>query len=357
MNVHISLTDAELPLSVEFIDFVERWISNEPFDGTDWTDFGRERVIIDRCVSRQDIRHRTAKLIGDPEGRRHVSRAYELFVALFAEDAATLRAVHERFRFIPVVGIPRSGGKYLTKQLLRSHGHDPRTVPEVLGHDGFPHAEPWRFGWARTLRAMAEYLAMVEIFFGAVPSRDQITTVPKKATKAIYAASLFRTALGAPDEGIITVRHPAPACVSTYETVGGLPPGGRFAVRGNIERSCESELASLGVSRAELERMDYFDAYLRYWENYHLRLAVESASIARTYRVVPFGAKYSMDEARHLARHSPVVDLQIEEFLPHDRRPLRADWMDKAEHALRRVAEQWQRVGLDFPAAEINAAL
>ncbi|WP_214325396.1 hypothetical protein [Nonomuraea sediminis] len=349
MSVHINLTDAELRPSIEFIDFLERWISKEPFDGTSWSERGRERVGTERRASRQDVRERTARLIDGDEGERYVARAYELFVALLIGDEATLNTVHARFRFIPVVGIPRSGGKYLTKQLLRAHGYDPKTVPEVLGHDGFPHAGPWRFGvsgngWTRSLQAMAEYLTMVELFFAC----DQIATVPKKATKAVYAAGLFRTALGAPDEGLITVRHPVPSCVSTYETAGGLPPGGRFAVRGNIERSCESELMSLGFSRAELCRMDYFDAYLRYWENYQVRLAMGSAVIAREPRVLAFGAE------RYLAR---VTHPSIEEFHVRDRHPLRPDWMEKSEHALRRVAEQWERVGLEFPVTDVNAAL
>lgn len=334
MSVHISLTAAEVPPSAEFVDFLENWVSGQPFDGTTWSEFGRERVNADR---RADVLERIERIIDDPEGERQVARAYELYVALLIGDVATLRAVHERFRFVPVVGIPRSGGKYLVKQLLRDHGHDPATVPEALGHDGFPHAEPWRFGWTRTLRAMAEYLTMVEIFFGG----DRTATVPKKATKAVYASALFRTALGVPAEGVITVRHPVPACVSTYETAGGPPAGGRFAVRGNIERSCASELMSLGFSRAELQRLDYFDAYLRYWENYHVRLAMESAAIAGAFRIVPFGT-------------TPYPS--AEEFHLREERVPRSDWMERAEPALRRVAQQWERVGLEFPSAEIGAA-
>ena len=44
MSVRITLTDDVFPPSSEFIDFLQKWISNEPFDGTSWRQFGSERV-------------------------------------------------------------------------------------------------------------------------------------------------------------------------------------------------------------------------------------------------------------------------------------------------------------------------
>ena len=172
MSVRITLTDDVFPPSRDFIDFLQQWISNEPFDGTSWGEYGQERVrMLGRSTSRHDVLQKAEKLIDGDDGMQYVSRAYELFVALLIGDIAPLRAVQDRFRFFLVVGIPRSGGKYLTKQLFRALGHDPKAVPEVLGHDAFPDAGPWRFsksgnGWMSSLQTMAEYLTMVEIFFG-----------------------------------------------------------------------------------------------------------------------------------------------------------------------------------------------
>ena len=44
MSVRITLTDEVFPPSRDFIDFLQQWISNEPFDGTSWGEYGQERV-------------------------------------------------------------------------------------------------------------------------------------------------------------------------------------------------------------------------------------------------------------------------------------------------------------------------
>ncbi|MCV7059332.1 hypothetical protein H7I76_00225 [Mycolicibacterium vaccae] len=178
MTVRITLTDEELPPSGDFIAFLRQWISGAPFDGTSWARDGHARAIrAGTGASRQQVLRDVSALVESDEGSRHLTRAYELFVALLVGDSDALAAIHDRFRFILVVGIPRSGGKYLTKQLFRALGHDPNTVPEVLGHDAYPDAGPWRFGeglgsvsrngWTTSLQTTAEYLTMVELFFGA----------------------------------------------------------------------------------------------------------------------------------------------------------------------------------------------
>jgi hypothetical protein len=362
MSVRITLTDEVFPPSSDFIDFLQQWISNEPFDGTSWAEFGRERVrTLGRSTSSHLVLHKADTLIDGDGGRRYLSRAYELFVALLIGDVAPLQALQDRFRFFLVVGIPRSGGKYLTKQVFRALGHDPTAVPEVLGHDAFPDAGPWRFGesgngWVSSLQTVAEYLTMVEIFFGGASPHGGTIVVPKKMTKAPYAAGLFRSAFGASTEAIVTVRHPAPCCISTYETAGGLPADGRFAARGNVEKFCARELRDLGFSREEIQAMDYFDAYLHYWENYHVRLAMGISTIARTCEVLAYGAERYTGRARQLVERFGTSEVSIEPFHVQDRASAHPDWLEKAEPSVRRVAEQWDRVGLEFPIADVNAA-
>ena len=362
MSVRITLTDDVFPPSSEFIDFLEKWISKEPFDGTNWAEFGHERVkMLGRPASTRNLLERAERLTQGDEGGHYVSRAYELFVALLVGDTAALQPLQEKFRFILVVGTPRSGGKYLVKQLFRALGHDPKAVPEVLGHDGFPDAGPWRFGnsgngWMISLQTMAEYLTMVEMFFGDASPHGGSIVVPKKAMKAVYAAGLFHTALGSSTEGIITIRHPVPSCVSTYEAAGGLPRDGLFAARGNIEKFCARDLIDFGFAREELERMDYFDAYLRYWENYQVWLAMSSAAIAGKRQLLAFGAERYMLEARQFAGRFGAGGSPIEPFQIRKRHSPHPHWMERAEPSLRRVCEQWERVGLEFPIEEINAA-
>jgi hypothetical protein len=227
-------------------------------------------------------------------------------------------------------------------------------VPAVLAHDGFPEAGPWRFdrsgtSWGESLHTMAEYLTMVELFFAADSGHDGYIVVPKKATKAAYAPGLFQSVLGAGAEGIITVRHPVPCCISTYESSGGLPEGQRFMQRGNLERLWARDLLGAGFSARDLAGMDYFDAYLHYWEDYHVRLAMGGANLTRHYRVLAYGAQRYRDEADRCARRYGAALTAVEPFHTGDRRDRHPAWLARAEPALQRVGAQWARAGMVFP--------
>jgi len=152
------------------------------------------------------------------------------------------------------------------------------------------------------------------------------------------------------------VRHPGPSCVSTYEAAGGFPRYGRFASRGNIEKFCARDLIDSGFAREEIARMDYFGAYLRYWESYQVRLAMSRFNTVHKPRVLAFGAERHTDEARQFAERFGAAGSSIEPFHIRDRHASHPDWMERAEPSLRRVREQWERVGLEFPIEEINAA-
>jgi hypothetical protein len=359
MSVRITLTDAEMPPSEQFLEFIEAWLSGVEFDGSDWSTSGQERP---RPLGRRldpEASEQLQQRIADSEtGMRHLGRAYELFVALLIGDIDAVYAAQQRFRFILVVGAPRSGGKYLTKELFRAAGYAPNRVPAVIAHDGFPEAGPWRFDrsgttWVESIHSMAEYLAMVELFFASADPHDGRIIVPKKATKAVYAPGLFQSVLGPDLDGIITVRHPVPACISTYEACGGLPANRRFVARGNIERLAARDLISAGFTGNELAEMDYFAAYLRYWEDYHVRLSLSGPRITRHFRVVAYGADRFMDEARSNAHRLASQALDIEKFNVTDRRGRYPEWMALADAALRRVSDQWARVGMAFPLDEI----
>jgi hypothetical protein len=352
MSVRITLTDSHVPPSEQFIEFLDAWLAGREFDGSSWAKYRFERPpAIGAYAAPEGALDRVTN---STAGMRHLTRAYELFAALLVGQVDAVRQLQEQFRFVLVVGAPRSGGKYLTKQLFRALGHDPARVPAVLAHDGFPEAGPWRldrFGntWIESLHTMAEYLVMVEMFFQPSEVQGFPVSVPKKATKAVYAPGLFRDILGG--ECIVTVRHPVPACISTYDTAGGLPDDQRFAQRNNIEILWARDLLSVGLSEADIKQMEYFDAYLRYWEDYHVRLAMSGLTSSR---VVAYGEQRFMDEARRIANLFGAPNSAVEHFHVSDRRDLHPDWSARAEPALRRVDELWTRVGLKFPLAEIT---
>jgi hypothetical protein len=270
-----------------------------------------------------------------------------------------LQELQSRFHFVTFIGIPRTGGSYLTAELYRALGLVPAHVPNGLAHDSFPEAGPFQLqpganSWMVSMKTIAEYLTMVEIFFGDRKPHDGKIVVPKKLTKAAYAGGLFHSVLGEETEHVLTVRHPVAGCVSTYDKSGGFPADGRFTVRSNIEEWCRRDLQNMGRSAEDLKNMDYFDAYLRYWEHYHMSVAMTGLPASRHLKVVAFGKKALESAAQgYHARYGS--GLQVSEFHTSDRaRRRHPEWIERTRPVIDRIAAAWSVAGIAFPAEEVS---
>ncbi len=357
MGLEFKLTDRELPVSPIFIHFLAQVLSEQPFDREIWAE-QRSEALSPTEVDLSRATGAAAIVMGSPWGRERLARAYTLLFSLLTGDLEPLHELQSRFHFINFIGIPRTGGSYLTAELYRAIGMVPEHVPNGLAHDSFPEAAPFELqpginSWVLSLKTMAEYLTMVEIFFGGRKPHFGRIVVPKKLTKGIYAGGFFHRAFGKGTEQVLTLRHPAASCVSTYEKSGGLPVDGCFRVRSNIEEWCRRDLEHTGCSAERLQSMDYFDAYLRYWEQYHLSLAMTGLSASRDLRVIAYSksALQSVSQGFHDRYGS---GLQASEFHISDKaRRLHPEWIERAHPAIDRVAAAWNLVGIPFPAEEI----
>jgi hypothetical protein len=360
MGVEIKLTDKEFPVSPVFIDFLHRQIEEKGFEGS-WHDQLSEELIPAKPDEAQKAAVAVAEqVLQHPLGQKAIYRSYELLTALLTGQPDKLRSIQERYRFICVVGCPRHGGSYLTKQLFLALGIDPDQVPNALAHDGFPDAGPFQLkenynSLTTMTQNMAEYLAMVEVFFANSRLFDNLLVVPKKATKAAYHGAFFNTVLGQATEFVITLRHPVAACISTYEKSTGLPADGKFQVRGNIEEWARRDNEFTGTDSAKLFDQDYFEVYLRYWEQYHLNLALTGLSASRNWKIVVYGRERMMNLAQDYFRRFRNRG-KVEEFMAFDKRALHENWRGAAEAAIRRVSETWGAVGLQFPVEEVMEA-
>ena len=357
MGVEIKLSDRDLPVSPALVDYLYRRIHGRDMDAL-WHDQVSEVLVPAETEKRvEHARDVAESVIAHPVGQRVIFRAYELFTTLLTGDAAKLAAFHRRFRFILVVGCPRHGGTYLTKQLFRAMGQDPTEVPGVIAHDGFPNATPFSFGarynsHTTMLLQTAEYLAMVEDWFGDKPAFDGKIIVPKKATKAAYQGGFFRTVFGDDAEYLVTLRHPLAACVSTYEKSGGLPANSLFSARSNIEVWAERDLLTAGMTQEQTQRMRYIDAYLGYWRYYHQQLAGSGLARDQQWQVVAYGRDRLMQLAIDLNRRFGMVGA-VEDFqvkLKLERHP---DWIGAADVALHQMEAVWRAQGLPFPTAQL----
>jgi hypothetical protein len=300
-----------------------------------------------------------ALIMSSAAGRERLARAYTLLFSLLTGEMSPLQELQSRFHFVTFIGIPRTGGSYLTAELYRALGLVPAHVPNGLAHDSFPEAGPCQLrpganSWMVSLKTMAEYLTMVETFFGDRKPHGGKIVVPKKLTKAVYAGGLFHRVLGEETEHVLTVRHPVAGCISTYEKSGGFPADGRFTVRSNIEEWCRRDLQHLGCSAEELKNIDYFDAYLRYWEHYHLSLVITGLPASRHLKVVAFGkaALQSAAQGYHARYGSGLL---VSEFHTSDEaRRRHPEWIERARPVIDRIAAAWSLAGIAFPAEEIN---
>jgi hypothetical protein len=361
MGLEFKLTDRELPASPAFIHFLARKLGRgRPAQSEGWVDQRSERLL---ALAEEDSQAEAAAaadaVMAEPAGRERVARAYGLLCAFIIGDSAHLSELRSRFHFVNVIGIPRTGGTYLTAEIYRALGLIPEEVPQALAHDSFPTIGPFELspgnnGWIVTLKTMAEYLTMVEWYFeGREPRRGKIV-VPKKLTQAVYEGGFVRQALGDDAEYLLTIRHPAAACVSTYEKSGGLPRTGLFAVRSNIEAWARRDLNHAGSSSEQLAATDYFEVYLKYWEHYHCLLATTGLAASPTLRIVPYGrdALQSLAQRYHDDYGS---GLRAREFHVTRKAGLtHPDWIERAQPVLARVAAQWSAAGLAFPRDEIN---
>jgi len=359
MGIEFKLSDRELPASPVFVCFLAQLLRKRPFDHEIWADQRSEAL----AVSDADLNARATEaadfVMNNAAGREQVARAYSLLLALLTSDLAPLRELQSRFHFVNIMGIPRSGGSYLTAELYLALGLPPQQVPNALAHDSFPEAEPFQLqpginSWIVSLKTMAEYLTMVELFFAGRKPHSGKIVVPKKLTKSVYAAGFFRRVLGEGMEHVLTLRHPAAACVSTYEKSGGLPDGGRFLVRSNIEEWCRRDLHYCGYSAQQLGSMDYFAAYLRYWERFHLSLATSGLAASHDLRIVAF-SKPTLQSIAQGYHDRFGSGLRASEFHVSDKaRRVHPQWIERAQPAIERVAETWKSLGVAFPAAELS---
>jgi hypothetical protein len=358
MGLEFKLTDRELPVSPVFIHFLAQILAGRPFDRQIWAE-QRSEALSSNEVDLNRAADAAAIVMGSALGRERLARAYTLLFSLLTGALAPLHELQSRFHFMNFVGIPRTGGSYLTAELYRALGMVPECVPNGLAHDSFPEAGPFQLqsgvnSWVMSLKTMAEYLTMVEIFFGDRKPHDGKIVVPKKLTKAVYAGGFFHRVFGEGTEYVVTVRHPVASCVSTYEKSGGLPADGRFIVRSNIEEWCRRDLQYTDGKTEHLKGMDYFDSYLQYWERYHFALAMTGLSASRDLQVVAFNkdALESYAQSFHDRYNS---GLQATEFdVSEKARGLHPEWVERAQPAINRVAAAWRLVGIPFPAEEIN---
>lgn len=360
MGIVIKLTDREIPITPVFIDFLHQHLIDR-IKTSQWHDQLSEMLNFDGPEIVRRAQNALLSVANHPKGKCAIDRSYDLCIAMMVGATNHLTTFHNLYKFICVVGTPRSGGSYLTKQLFLALGIDPQKVPTVIAHDGFPTISPFFLEPAMNAntimtRRTAEYLTMVELFFENSPGVEGRIIVPKKATTAAYQGAFFNRILGPATEYIITIRHPVTACISSYEKSGGLPANGKFIDRSFIETMVGRDyLFTSGETQECVLSRDYFDVYLRYWEQFHYNLALTGLSANGNWTIVPYTAQ-AMTRAAQCIHTRFGSTIPVESFHVFDKRDRHQDWHQEAEPAIQRVRDVWKSAGLCFPLDEVMLA-
>ncbi len=353
MGLTLTLTDAEIPASPPFIEFLYAYLNGEDYHVGLW------HAQQDETLSRRDgrfknIQEKASNVIANKEGKRHVVRSYRYFKEMLTGKPNLIKQL-EKFKFYFVVGIPRTGGTYLTKQMFLAANIDYKTVQNALAHDGFPHLAPLSFkgrGNIHTngLLQLAEFLTMVEIYYGGgnLLRHNNKIVVPKKFTKAVYNYPLIREMFSGNSNFLITLRHPISMTQSVIEKSGGMPKNRRYDLRSAIERWALDSWLQTGKTEDDVRKMGYVDVMVGYWKRYHYHLALSGMAGSPNTTLVPYGEKSMTDITKKLFADFGVY-LEPEKFKVAEPPKFEKSEELLADMTVAEMAVFWESLGLKFP--------
>ena len=358
MPLNLTLNDQELPASPAFIEFLHATLNGGKYYTGTW--FEQEAEVLHKDEDRfAGIEEMARAVLADEQGAQWVLGSYRFFKEMLTGRPQQLRDV-TGYSFFFVIGIPRTGGTYLTKQLFRAGNIDYQNVQNALAHDGFPHLSHLSFreqGNVHTsgLLQLAEYLTMVQVYFrehGRLAYHGGVV-VPKKFTKAIYYFDLVRELFGDNTHYLITLRHPLSIIRSTLDKSGGMPDQRRFALRSAIERWAYDDWLHWGSSQEDILAMTYVECMLGYWKRFHFQLALCGVLRMPTTQVVPYGEQ-AMTEAVQDWYKNFGVELRAEQFKVAAPPAFNNEEEAAAQQAIDDVSAFWTSLGLEFPVSAIG---
>lgn len=332
---------------------------------SEWTDgsYDWANQTVDFLHAEAQLPQFDEKLFQTPLSQRVVNDVLHIAIAVLSGDYQRVRDYLKHMHFAFVIGYPRSGGSYLTKELLCSIGFDHTRVSEALAHDGFPDLrETWYdqggyFHLQHSIFDVAEFLVISNYYYQLKSERqpDGIWLAPKKFHKLVNWAGSFKMLLGkGHSDYLVTVRHPLPAAISICEKSGGYPEDGRFPLaqpRSAIERWIMTDLMHLGYGFEELAKMDYFEAVFVSWSHFHIRMAGSGLFLGDRdeIRLVSYGKESLESVVREYRERYGDAEAAPESFLVHDKAQKYGDWVARGDAAVAAVSAAWSALGLQLP--------
>ena len=259
MIYSIRVPSEHLPIAAQFVHYLHHKQFGSELPKQNWWDQANEDLTDERLT---DTNEKLDEVLESP-ARGYIRKALHVTSAAMAGNDKPLRDLIAEKEHIWIVGAPRTGGTYLLKEAMRAVGKDYSQSWSALVHDGFPpvttyreYPEPAR--QMRFIYAMAQYFVMASLEDGPVIPKKLHTLIAEPAFANKYLRNIY-----------VTERHPADSCMSMLTKSGGMPRDRRMPRdRMNIERQVWQLLLFHGVKPDSIRQMDYWYAYLQYWNLY-----------------------------------------------------------------------------------------
>lgn len=202
MAVNISLSDEDAPASPNFVSFVAALVQGcDPGMGG-WPRCGMKPLQVSERENSTKALSNARIAMSSAVGKSCVREAYDLFAKMAVGNMKAVREYAGQFRFSFIVGAPRTGGYYITGESFRALGYDVNRIPLPVASDLYPAiirfwaSDSWNT-WSLCLQQIAEYLVVVNRFFGGNHGggiNEVPVVVPKKLVCAAYEGRLLRNA-------------------------------------------------------------------------------------------------------------------------------------------------------------------
>lgn len=355
INLHLRPSASFIGILAELNEKYSDWT-----DGSyDWANQTTDFLSAPKSLPELDV-----SIFQTPLSQRALNDLLQIGIAMMAGNFVQIRDYLKDVRYSFVVGFPRSGGSYLTKEMIRSIGLDHTRVSEALAHDGFPGLrDTWYdlvdgrpyYHLQDAIFQVAEFLVISSLYYRRKTTqlRDGYWLVPKKMHKLVSWSGSMKMLLGGSGaEYLVTVRHPVPTAISIYEKSGGKPESGRFPgkkPRSAIEQWIVNDLVHLGYNLDDIDSMDYFEAVRLSWMQFHLKLATSGIFLAQRKDVtlISYGKDTLEQAVTDFGSRHGCKPREIEEVVLNDK----AAGLDvsKGDVAVEQVRQAWAGLGLSMP--------
>jgi hypothetical protein len=359
INVKLRPSGEFIGVLAEMLGLYSGWVKEAP----DWS-----AQLDDLIYDLPPLPNFGPELYEHPFSRKVFDDLLKVTLAIFGGDYQFVRDYLSDVHFVFVVGYPRTGGSFLTRELINTLGISHRTVSEGIAHDGFPHMHAsWfyrnntqkEFYLQDSIYRLAEFLVISRYYYKhrTMPLLDGKWVVPKKFHKAVNFGAALNLMLDRDRvDFLITCRHPLPTTVSVYEKSGGFPADGLFPAmqpRTAIECWIVEDLMALGYDQNKIAGMDYFTATKLSWMSYYSRLATSGIFTDATSNVSVMG--YGKDTfEKCILEFSEKFRSKAgrDELRLNNNASRHPEWVLSADEANEAVASLWRTFGLPWPTLE-----